>query len=364
MANKIIFIHLLDDLSGSPKVLSQVVGLVQKRGKEAILYTGSGSVGFLSRVVKKRCIYFYNYFDNRFLTLISFIISQLILFLKLLKYRNEDVMIYVNTMLPFGAGLAGKFMGKPVCYHIHEISITPAIFKRFLRYIVQKTASNVIFVSKAVEKSESFKGGVSQQVIYNALPDSFMDVAAQSTYKHLRDKKFNVLMVCSLKTYKGVDEFVTIASLCQHVVNINFTLILNAEQQEIDGYFYKRKLPENLILVSRQEDLMPFYKHASLVLNLSRVDQWVETFGLTIIEAMAFGIPVIVPPVGGPAEIIYDGEQGYLLSSYETDIISKRIIDLCGNEKKCMTLSRAARQRAEDFREVFFEQSIIEAIYD
>jgi len=364
MANKIIFIHLLDDLSGSPKVLSQVVGLVQKRGKEAILYTGSGSVGFLSRVVKKRCIYFYNYFDNRFLTLISFIISQLILFLKLLKYRNEDVMIYVNTMLPFGAGLAGKFMGKPVCYHIHEISITPAIFKRFLRYIVQKTASNVIFVSKAVEKSESFKGDVSQQVIYNALPDAFMDVAAQSTYKHLRDKKFNVLMVCSLKTYKGVDEFVTIASLCQRVVNISFTLILNAEQQEIDGYFHKRKLPENLILISRQEDLMPFYKHASLVLNLSRVDQWVETFGLTIIEAMAFGIPVIVPPVGGPAEIIYDGEQGYLLSSYETDIISKRIIDLCGNEKKCMTLSRAARQRAEDFREVFFEQSIIEAIYD
>jgi L-malate glycosyltransferase len=360
---KIIFTHLLNDYSGSPKVLSQVINAVQKNKCEVELYTGKGKDGFLSGLTSKYNHYFYKRFKNKYLTLIIFMISQLILFFKLLKYRNEDVMIYVNTILPFGAGLAGKFMNKPVCYHIHEISITPAIFKKFLRSIVQKTASKVIFVSKAVEKSESFKG-IPQQVIYNALPNTFMSIAAQSLYKHLRDKKFNVLMVCSLKTYKGVDEFVTIASLCQHVVNISFTLILNAEQQEIDSYFHKRELPENLTLISRQKELILFYKHTSLLLNLSRVDQWIETFGLTIIEAMAFGIPVIVPPVGGPAEIVYDGEQGYLLSSYETDLISKRIVDLCGNEKKCMALSKVARQRAEDFREALFERRIIEAVYD
>ena len=358
---KIIFIHLLNDYSGSPKVLSQVVNIAKKNGYEFELYTGKSENGFLSGLASKYNYYFYKRFENKYLTLVIFIISQLILFFKLLKYHNEDVMIYVNTMLPFGAGLAGKFMNKPVCYHIHEISITPAIFKRFLHYIVQKTASKAIFVSKSVEKSESFKG-IPQQVIYNALPNIFMNIAAQSTYKHLRDKKFNVLMACSLKTYKGVEEFVTIASLCQHVVNISFTLILNAEQQEIDGYFHKRKLPENLILVSRQKDLMPFYKYTSLVLNLSRVDQWVETFGLTIIEAMAFGIPVIAPPVGGPAEIVYDGKQGYLLSSYETGLISKRIIELYNNKETCMALSKAARQRVKYFREALFEQRIIEAV--
>ena len=97
-------------------------------------------------------------------------------------------------------------------------------------------------------------------------------------------------------------------------------------------------------------------------MNLSRVDKAIETFGLTIIEAMAFGIPVIAPPVGGPTEIVYDGEQGYLLSSHEIGLISKRIIELYGSEEKCMALSKAARQRAKYFREALFEQRIIEAV--
>ncbi len=264
-------------------------------------------------------------------------------------------------MLPFGAGLAGKLMSKPVYYHVHETSLTPASFKHFLRSIVQKTASKVIFVSKAVEEAESFVN-IQQQVVYNALPSEFVEVASNSPYKHLRDENFNVLMICSLKAYKGVNEFVTIAASCQNRSNIEFTLILNAEQSEINTYFQENSLPSNITLIVRQKDLVPYYEKTSLLLNLSRVDQWVETFGLTIVEAMAFGVPVIVPPVGGPVELVRDGEEGYLVSSYETDTISKIIIELSEDKERCSTLSVAARKRAESFNEEVFEKKIIEVI--
>ncbi|NOQ32170.1 MAG: glycosyltransferase [Helicobacteraceae bacterium] len=358
---KIIFTHLLNDYSGSPKVLSQVIKAVQKNGSEVELYTGKSDDGFLSGLTDRHHHYFYKRFENKYLTLVTFMLSQVSLFFKLLKYRNEDVIIYVNTMLPFGAGLAGKFMGKPVYYHVHETSLTPASFKRFLRTIVQKTASKVIFVSKSVEEAEAFVN-IPQEVIYNALPNDFANIALKSTYMPLRDEKFNVLMICSLKAYKGIEEFVSITELCETQKNITFTLVLNAEQTEIDSYYKGRTLPSNMILVARQNDLVPYYQKASLLLNLSRVDEWVETFGLTIIEAMAFGIPVIVPPVGGPVEIVHDGKEGYLISSYETEKIAKVIVELSKDEEKCMGLSKAARKRVEGFREDVFEKKIIEVI--
>jgi glycosyltransferase involved in cell wall biosynthesis len=358
---KIIFIHLLNDYSGSPKVLSQVIKAVQKDGYQVELYIGKSDDGFLSDLIHNHHHYFYKRFENKYLTLVTFMLSQASLFFKLLKHRNEDVIIYVNTMLPFGAGLAGKMMGKPVYYHIHETSLQPASFKRFLRSIVQKSASKVIFVSKAVEEVESFVN-IPQKVIYNALPNSFSNVAVKSSYEHLRDENFNVLMICSLKAYKGVNEFVTIASLCQNISNIKFILILNAEQSDIEMYFQESSLPSNLTLIARQKNLVLFYEKTSLLLNLSRVDQWVETFGLTIIEAMAFGIPVIVPPIGGPAEIVNDGKEGYLISSYETDKISKLILELSMDETRCQVLSQNSKKRSMDFEEAVFEKKIQEIV--
>jgi len=358
---KVIFIHLLNDYSGSPKVLSQVIDTVQKNGYEVELYTGKSDDGFLTGLTEKHHYYFYKRFENKYLTLITFIISQLTLFFKLLQYRNENVILYVNTMLPFGAGLAGKLMKKIVYYHVHETSLSPASFKNFLRFIVQKTASKVIFVSKALEEAESFNN-IPQEVIYNALPNDFSTIAMQHTYSPLKDNNFNVLMICSLKAYKGVNEFVSIADLCQSQRYIRFTLVLNALKSEIDEYFTDITLPPNLTLEARQTDLVPFYAKTSLLLNLSRIDEWVETFGLTIIEAMAFGIPVIVPPIGGPAEIVEDSKEGYLVSSYEIEKVAVLIQKLSLDENICKDLSAAARKRVEDFKEDVFEKNIMEII--
>ena len=85
-------------------------------------------------------------------------------------------------MLPFGAALAGKVIGKEVVYHIHEISVSPNLLKRFLRFIIQKTATKVFFVSKVFMELEPFEN-IEQRVIYNSLPDLFMQDAKLFQYK-------------------------------------------------------------------------------------------------------------------------------------------------------------------------------------
>jgi L-malate glycosyltransferase len=354
---KIIFIHLLNDFSGSPKVLSQIVKNYKNKNHDVELFT-SKDEGFLSNIVDKHHNFFYKRFENKFLTLFSYTLSQFHLFFKIL-FSKSDI-VYINTLLPFGAALGAKISGKEVIYHIHETSIRPNILKKFLRYIVSNTASKIIFVSNDLEQKEKFENKKSF-VIHNALENSFLKIASKYTYSHKHENKFIVMMICSLKDYKGIPEFLKIAKKLELHEHISFRLILNSEQNEIDDYFKNKKF-KNIEIFSKQKDLEKFYSSSSLVLNLSRIDDCIETFGLTIVEAMAYGVPVIVPPVGGPIEIVEEDKEGFLISSYDVDKVAKKIEELANDEKLCMNLSSNARKKALDFSEDIFLENISKVI--
>jgi sucrose synthase len=48
-----------------------------------------------------------------------------------------------------------------------------------------------------------------------------------------------------------------------------------------------------------------------------------EAFGLTIIEAMASGLPTFAPKFGGPLEIIEYGVSGFLMNTSKAELIAK-----------------------------------------
>lgn len=72
----------------------------------------------------------------------------------------------------------------------------------------------------------------------------------------------------------------------------------------------------------RRNDVVPFYNRASVVLNLTDKTQAIETFGLTALEALSAGLPVVVPTVGGIAELVEDGYNGYKIDVQELDRIA------------------------------------------
>ena len=65
----IIFVHLLNDYSGSPRVLSQVIKLCQHEGIETELYIGSKTAGFLDQVNNPKIYYAYRRSGIRLITL-------------------------------------------------------------------------------------------------------------------------------------------------------------------------------------------------------------------------------------------------------------------------------------------------------
>jgi len=356
---KIIFFHLLNDFSGSPKVLSQVIDAVSKKGYDAELFLGGkGSSGFLSSVPCIQRRYFYKRFDNKFLTLISYTISQITLFLKLLKYRKSSAIFYVNTLLPFGAALAGKLLGVKVFYHIHETSIRPKPLKAFLRWVVEKCSSGNIFVSRFLAREEGFHH-VRSEVVYNSIPRDMSRIATRHVYQHLPHGTFCVLMICSLKAYKGVNEFVRLARLLSSDSSFKFNLILGATEAEASEFFSGTQMPDNINLVFSCADVTPYYQQASILLNLSKAPECVETFGLTILEGLSFGVPCIVPPAGGPIELVSDDCEGYLMDSGRVEDIAAKLEFLKENSDVCYRLSAAAKVKSLSFSSEKFESGVL-----
>jgi glycosyltransferase involved in cell wall biosynthesis len=341
---KIAAFHLLNDYSGSPLVFAQALKALQESGHEVILHTSNPDTGFLANVDARKIKTPYRFYSNALLRLIAFFYSQFITFFQVLRYHKKDTVIYVNTLLPFGAALAGKLTGKKVVYHLHETSIRPLILLRFLQNIAAFTASQAIYVSKYLYNELPLKG-VDSQIIYNALPADFEKQVNAVSDKN-NSGNFTVLMVCSLKRYKGIFEFVELA---QRHPSLNFEMVINAQPEEIESAFPTATIPSNLKLFPVQKNLHPFYQRASLVVNLTNPALCVETFGMTLLEAMCYGIPVIAPPVGGPAEIVQNGENGYTADVRDTSHMDQLLQSLAQQESEMIRLSANAKATSKRF---------------
>ncbi len=359
--HKLVFIHLYNDRSGSPKVLSHVIDHLDKKYDCELICSGHKE-GFLSEKGDKctRRTVFYSRSESKLLTFAYYLISQIHLFFISFRYIRSDAIFYVNTLMPASAAFAAFLMRKRVIYHLHETSIRPRLFKFILKLIVKVSADRIVCVSEYLAREERISGK-DIRVIHNPLDNEIKVDGGSNEIGKSHADGFNLLMICSLKRYKGVFEFVKLAKRLVEK-NISLTLVLNATDEEVELFRVCSQSTSNLALHSRQKNVAPFYRKADILLNLSRPDECVETFGLTILEGMAYGLPVIVPPVGGPAEIIQDGVEGFMVSCYEIERIVSLTLKLKQDEDLYKRMSASAKKRSSDFSGEKFNQRISELV--
>lgn len=192
-------------------------------------------------------------------------------------------------------------------------------------------------------------------MVPNAVPKAFVEQLKVNFQKAFEQKR--VLMLGSLKEYKGTREFIELAATLKEYA---FELVLNETAENIATFWRESDIvkPENLTVYPRQDNVAPFYNRASVVLNLSNKNLFIETFGLTALEAMSAGLPVIVPTVGGIAELVEDGVNGYRIDVQDLEKIEQTIQNILTHKDLYLKLSEGAWLCSQKYS----EQAMIESI--
>jgi len=343
MKKKIVCIHVLNGFTGSPNVLATVVNGLFNENYDVTLVTSLNNKGFLSDVncsYKKNISYVFK--KNKFFRLFQFLNFQFYSALFLLKTNRNDI-VYLNTIQPFLPAIFAKLRGNKIIYHFHESYPKMSIFTRFLYFIVDNTASDIICVSNYVLNQLNAKSQKKAIVIHNCLSSDYFD--KQIVLDKMANRK-NILMVSSAREYKGIFEFCKLATLLE---KYNFTLVCDASRQEISELFDEYRNISNLQILGTQTNLHPVYAQADLIVNFSIPSQFIETFGLTILEGMSYGLPCIIPPVGGITELVYEGVNGYKVDCREKKELVTKIKLMLDDDLKYKEMSNEAIKISKNF---------------
>jgi glycosyltransferase involved in cell wall biosynthesis len=100
---------------------------------------------------------------------------------------------------------------------------------------------------------------------------------------------------------------------------------------------------DNVSFVGRKDrEMLKFYYSAA---DIFITTPWYEPFGITPLEAMACGTPVIGSDVGGIRYSIADGKTGYLVPPNDPQALSDKIQKLLGNSNLLNTMKENAIRR-------------------
>ncbi len=221
-------------------------------------------------------------------------------------------------------------------------------FRRVVRFVIEQS-DGVTAVSKYLEQRTIAEFDIRREirVIYN-----FVDMERAKTQPGLLKKdslapngEKIIMHASNFRKVKRVGDVVDVFARILKKLPAKLILIGDGpEHTEIQQQVREMNLTDGVLFLGEQDDLEPLFGCADLFLLPSEQ----ESFGLTALEAMAYGVPVIASDVGGLPEVIIHGETGYLCPVGDTVSMSRSAMTLLNHPSDHDRFSRAAMKRAAE----------------
>jgi len=186
-------------------------------------------------------------------------------------------------------------------------------------------------------------------VIYNGIA---LDQYASSTIEKpalrrqlgLPESSFIVVQVARLNALK---DHATAIRVMQRLAATRQDILLvivgdGEERPRLETLIEQARVHDSVRLVGRRHDVASFL-HAADVFLLTSVSEGIP---LTVIEAMAAGLPCVATDVGGVSEVVIDGQCGLLAPAGNDEALSQHLATLVTDGRRRRAMGESGRQRA------------------
>ncbi|ACK66823.1 glycosyl transferase group 1 [Rippkaea orientalis PCC 8801] len=239
-----------------------------------------------------------------------------------IQYNYDIITNFAYDWLPF---YLTPFFKRPIAHLVSMSSINPA-FDQIITQVAQNFPKTIGVHSKI--QAETFPFAASCRILGNGLD--------LSLYQCCLDPGESLGWVGRIAPEKGLEDAVAAAQITGIPLKI-------FGKMEDKSYWQQISQDYPHAPVDYQGFLSTFELQEQLgrCRALLMTPRWVEAFGNVVMEALACGVPIIAYRRGGPAEMVREGETGFLV---EPDNITA----LVANIERIDTISRhRCRQQAE-----------------
>ena len=315
--------------------------------------------GRLSRELRKLGIKVYVIDENRF----SLMNIGCKLYLLLREYRphivhshryKENILSYGTTRFLNRVKLVTTQHGMPEIFSGLK-KPKQSVVTRLNFFLMKKIFDKVVCVSCDIKTRFAQRYGFNPEilaVVHNGinLPNSF----------NIPDKggPFCIGTAGRLFPIKDFPLFIKIADkILKADRNVHFLLAGDGpERLYLQKLVDRCRLSDRFKFLGHIENMSTFYKRLDLYLNTSVH----EGLPMSILEAMAHGIPVVAPATGGLCEIIEHARNGYLIKSRKPTDYAGVCLGIIDDRNLLKRLSLAARERVVN---LFSAQKMAENYY-
>lgn len=186
------------------------------------------------------------------------------------------------------------------------------------------------------------------QVIYNFVDvqrfrkkpiDAFRKVIAP-------DNERIIMHASNFRKIKRIEDVIYIFKKLNETIPSRLLLVGDGPERPMaEALCRELDLCDDIRFVGKQQDMEEIFAIADLFLLPSEY----ESFGLSALEAMAGGAPVVATNVGGLPEIIKQGENGYMGKVGDVDQMAQYAIDILKDEATFLKFRENAKKQAERF---------------
>lgn len=210
------------------------------------------------------------------------------------------------------------------------------------RLAVRRSRFLVCVSANAVEVARSEGASASQlRVLLNAIDVRSYDAANFEA----RAGEWSAVTVARLAPVKDIDTMLRAARIVRDA-NPHFRLHIVGDGESrphLEQVARELGLEDTVTFHGASNNPRPYLASASLFMQSSIS----EGISLTLLEAMAAGLPIVATKVGGNHEVVDEGKTGYLVPAQDPQALADAAIRVLSSPRDAAAMSRAARTRAE-----------------